>query len=102
MSSDFENEYIDENFSDDEGKFTCWSELEGGCNIIHSSLSEASICFIVNKAQIFEVDEDNIFKHWNMYTPLDNMIVIIENETSSFELANKEIDYLVDLDILSY
>jgi len=99
---EFKDEYIGEGdgFPEEEGLFTCWSELDGGCYIIHPFLADASVCFVVNKSQIFEVVEKNIFKHWSAYTLDNNVLLVIENEAEDFELTDEETKYLVDLETL--
>ncbi len=101
MSSEgFGDEYIDEDeFSEEGGLFTCWSELEGGCYVIHEFLTEASVCFIVGKSQIFEIHEKDIYKHWSAYTHYYNVLLIMENETPEFELTDEETNYFVELEI---
>lgn len=97
----FENEYIDDEFFDDEeGKFTCWSELDGGCYLIHTFLAEAAICYIVRKSQILEIQEKDIYKYWSTYIEFDDMLVIVDNESPNFEISNEEIEYLMDLEDL--
>jgi hypothetical protein len=96
----FEDEYFDDEFDNDGSLFTCWSELKGGCYSLHESLFETSTCFIVGKSQIFEVIEDNIYKHWSTYEDHNNVIIIMENEESEFELSNEELEYLVEVEVL--
>lgn len=100
MNEEFENEYIDEDFFEEESKYTCWSELEGGCYFIHPFLFEASTCDVVGKAQILEVEENDIYKYWSIYSSMEDVLLVAENETSSFEISDEEIHYLVELEIL--
>ena len=96
------NEYFDEDdVEGDEGSlFTCWSELCGGCYTLHESLAETSTCLIVGKSQIFEVMEENIYKHWSTYVNDWEVIILMENEEPEFELSDEETDYLVEVEIL--
>ena len=95
------SEYFDGNVEDGDGSlFTCWSELGGGCYTLHESLAESSTCLVIGKSQIFEVIEDNIYKHWSTYVNDNEVLIILENEAPEFELSDEETDYLVEVEIL--
>lgn len=91
-------EYIDE---DEEvvGKFTCWSETEGGCYLIHEFISETATCYLVGTSQVFEVMEGDVYKLWPIYTYITDMWYLLENEQMDFELSTDEKKYLIDLKI---
>lgn len=79
--------------------FSCWSEADNGCNVIHKDVYEAGSCMsLEHKSIILQIEENDMFLFW-ITKPLAGIYPIVI-KSKEVKINENETNYLIDIGLI--